>query len=59
VQLHEHAQALPLVTVLRRHGISTRAVGTGAVQVSPPLVMTDAQVDELAAGLRAGLDDLS
>jgi putrescine---pyruvate transaminase len=59
VQLHEHAQALPLVTVLRRHGISTRAVGAGAVQVSPPLVMTDAQVDELAAGLRAGLDDLS
>jgi putrescine---pyruvate transaminase len=45
--------------VLRRHGISTRAVGAGAVQVSPPLVMTDAQVDELAAGLRAGLDDLS
>ncbi len=53
-----HAQALPLAKDLRRHRISARAVGAGAVQVSPTLVMTDEQVAEIAAGLRAGLDDL-
>jgi putrescine---pyruvate transaminase len=59
VQLHDPALALPLVQRLRSHAVSTRAVGAGAVQISPTLVMTDAQVDELAAGLRAGLDDLA
>jgi putrescine aminotransferase len=58
VQLHDHALALPLARGLRRHRISTRAVGAGAVQISPTLVMTDEQVDDLAAGLSAGLDDL-
>ena len=34
----------------------TRALAGGGLQLSPPLVITDAQLDELAAGLRAGLD---
>jgi len=58
VQLHDASQALGLVKILRRHGISTRAVGAGAIQISPAFVMTDQQVMELADGIQAGLDDL-
>lgn len=58
VQLHDVTQAPPLVLALRRHGISTRAVGAGGVQVSPAFVMTDDEVEQLADGLRAALDDL-
>jgi adenosylmethionine-8-amino-7-oxononanoate aminotransferase len=59
VQLEDTTLALPLAKLLRRHGLATRAVGAGAIQVSPPLVMTDAQVGELAERMRAGLDDLA
>ena len=58
VQLHDASRALGLAKGLRRHGISTRAVGAAAVQISPAFVMTDQQVTELADGIRAGLDDL-
>jgi adenosylmethionine-8-amino-7-oxononanoate aminotransferase len=47
-----------LVPACRRHGIMTRALATGALQISPPLVLTDAELQELAEGLRAALDDL-
>ena len=47
-----------LAFALRRHGISTRACGTGALQISPTFVMSDAQVDDLANGFRAALDEL-
>jgi putrescine aminotransferase len=59
VQLHDHTLALPLARELRRHEVATRAVGAGALQISPSFVMTDEQVDELAAGLAAGLDALA
>jgi len=39
-------------------GVLTRAVG-GAVAMSPPLVFTDDEVDELVAALRRGLDALA
>ena len=58
VQLHDGGQALGLAKGLRRHGISTRAVGAGSIQISPAFVMTDQQVAELADGIRAGLDEL-
>ena len=58
VQLHDGSKALGLAKGLRRHGISTRAVGAGAIQISPAFVMTDQQVAELADGIRAGLDEL-
>jgi putrescine---pyruvate transaminase len=58
VQLDDAGQALGLAKGLRRHGVSTRAVGAGAVQISPAFVMTDDQVAQLADGIRAGLDDL-
>ena len=56
VQLREPGEALPLAKTLRSYGIATRAVGVGGIQVSPPLVMTDEQVDELAAAIGSALD---
>jgi putrescine---pyruvate transaminase len=47
-----------LVPACRARGIMTRALGTGALQISPPLVLTDAELVELADGLHAALDDL-
>ncbi|WP_424806482.1 aspartate aminotransferase family protein [Rhodococcus sp. 27YEA15] len=55
VQLVDAAEALPLVKTLREHGISGRAAGQGAMQISPAFVMTDDQVAELAAGILAAL----
>ncbi|QNG19094.1 aspartate aminotransferase family protein [Rhodococcus triatomae] len=55
VQLADPAEALPFVNTLRRHGISGRAAGQGAMQISPSFVMTDEQVAELAAGFAAAL----
>jgi adenosylmethionine-8-amino-7-oxononanoate aminotransferase len=47
-----------LVPACRARGIMTRALGTGALQISPPLVLTDAELVELTDGLRGALDDL-
>ncbi|MDX1689934.1 MAG: aminotransferase class III-fold pyridoxal phosphate-dependent enzyme [Acidimicrobiia bacterium] len=40
----------------RDAGVITRAIGGGGLQVSPPLVVTEAEIDEIVAGLRTGLD---
>src|SRR4051812_37302703 len=56
VQLHEPTEAAPLAAKLRTLGIATRAVGLGGIQVSPPLIMTDDQVDDLAAAISEALD---
>ena len=40
----------------REAGVITRAIAGGGLQASPPLIITPEQVEELAAGLRAGLD---
>jgi len=42
----------------RSAGVLTRAVGGGALQVSPPLIMTSDQVDEMASLFGAGLRSL-
>ncbi len=42
----------------RAAGVITRPIGGGALQVSPPLIISTDQLDELAAGLRAGLDSI-
>ncbi|EGD26256.1 aminotransferase, class III [Prescottella equi ATCC 33707] len=55
VQLVDPAEALPFVKTLRAHGVSGRAAGQGAMQFSPSFVMTDEQVAEMAAGVRAAL----
>jgi adenosylmethionine-8-amino-7-oxononanoate aminotransferase len=47
------------VLAARRHGVLTRGLVGGALQVSPALVIDDAELEELAAGLQDGLDDLA
>jgi len=42
----------------RRHGIMTRMLASGCLQISPPLTTSDEDVDELATGLAAALDDM-
>lgn len=44
--------------VCRSAGVLTRAVGGGGLQVSPPLIMTSDQVDEMASLFGAGLRSL-
>ncbi|MDX6368353.1 MAG: putrescine---pyruvate transaminase, partial [Nocardioidaceae bacterium] len=56
VQLADPAEAAGLARTLRSHGVATRAVGAGGIQISPAFVMTDGQVGELAAALTAALD---
>ena len=50
--------ALPAraVAASRANGILTRALATGALQVSPALVIDDAQLEELRAGIASALD---
>ncbi|WP_433710125.1 aspartate aminotransferase family protein [Nocardia sp. CA-084685] len=55
IQLADPAEALPFVKTLRAHGISGRAAGQGAMQISPSFVMTDTQVDELVEGFTRAL----
>ncbi len=55
VQLKEPTEAAPLALTLRAAGIATRAVGMGGIQVSPPLIMTDEQVNELADAIAVAL----
>lgn len=55
VQLADPSEGPALVKTLREHGISGRAAGAGAMQISPSFVMTDAQVVELADGFARAL----
>lgn len=57
VQLADASKAMGFVKTLRRHGVSTRACGAGALQISPAFVMTDAEVEELATRIGAALDE--
>jgi adenosylmethionine-8-amino-7-oxononanoate aminotransferase len=42
----------------RQAGVLTRAMGGGALQISPPLIITPDQVNEMATLIRAGLEGL-
>ncbi|WP_410869677.1 aspartate aminotransferase family protein [Nocardia sp. A7] len=55
VQLADPSEGPALVKTLREHGISGRAAGAGAMQISPSFVMTDAQVADLADGFARAL----
>lgn len=52
--------SLPMKAFLsvRRAGLISRAIGGDALQVSPPLVMSDDELEQLVALMRRGLDDL-
>jgi adenosylmethionine-8-amino-7-oxononanoate aminotransferase len=41
---------------IRKAGAITRAVGGGGLQVSPPLIITEEQIDEMVEAFAAGLD---
>lgn len=43
----------------RENGLITRAIGGDSLQVSPPLVMTDSELDELVSRMRKGLDAIA
>ena len=55
VQLADAAQAPAAVGALRKHGVSTRAAGQGALQISPSFVMQTSEVGELADRIGAAL----
>jgi putrescine---pyruvate transaminase len=57
VQLVEPTEAPVLAKALRRYGVSTRAVGAGGIQVSPPLVMTDDEVRQVADAIGSALNE--
>jgi putrescine---pyruvate transaminase len=56
VQLADPTEAPGLAKALRSSGVATRAVGAGGIQISPAFVMTDDQVDDLAAAIAEALD---
>lgn len=47
-----------VVLACRLAGIMTRMLATGAIQVSPPLILDAQEVKELAGGIAAALDDV-
>jgi putrescine aminotransferase len=47
-----------VVPACREHGIMTRTLATGAIQVSPPLTLDEEGLGELGDGLQAVVDDL-
>jgi adenosylmethionine-8-amino-7-oxononanoate aminotransferase len=55
VQLADASQALAVAQRLRGHGVATRAVGAGGIQISPAFVMTDDEVQTIADALAAVL----
>lgn len=56
VQLVEPTEAPALAKKLRSYGVATRAVGAGGIQLSPALVMTDDEVNQVAAAISQALD---
>jgi len=55
--LIEANPSAPMAAVLgaRRHGVLTRAIRGVALQVSPPLVVTEDELETIAAGVTAGV----
>jgi adenosylmethionine-8-amino-7-oxononanoate aminotransferase len=47
------------VAAARSAGVMTRSLATGAIHVSPPLVITSEELGELSDGLRKALDEVS
>jgi len=43
----------------RHHGVLTRTLVGGGLQISPPLVITRDELDEVASGLAGALDDVA
>src|SRR5438105_2821041 len=56
VQLTESALADRASLLAREHGVISRVLLGGALQISPPLVITRAELDEVATGIAGALD---
>ncbi|WP_188585740.1 aminotransferase family protein [Gordonia jinhuaensis] len=56
VQLADAPAAMAAVGALRKQGVSGRAAGAGALQISPSFVMTTEQIEEMAAAIGRALD---
>jgi len=56
--LEDDGLAGGIVRACRRVGIMTRMLATGAIQVSPPLILDGEGLKELAEGIAAALDDV-
>jgi putrescine---pyruvate transaminase len=56
VQLTDPALAERASLLSREHGVITRVLLGGALQVSPPLVITRQELEEMTAGFAAALD---
>jgi adenosylmethionine-8-amino-7-oxononanoate aminotransferase len=55
--ISEDATLAPrVVAACRKAGVLTRALATGGLQISPALVIDDAAMGEIRAGIRAALD---
>src|SRR5437773_1767548 len=50
--------AARVVAAARRHGVLSRALAPGALQVSPPLVLQPDELDGLVEGIAAALDEV-
>jgi adenosylmethionine-8-amino-7-oxononanoate aminotransferase len=48
-----------LVAACRQHAILTRALGTGALQISPPLTLSETETKELVDGIGAALETVA
>ncbi|HLO34670.1 MAG TPA: aminotransferase class III-fold pyridoxal phosphate-dependent enzyme [Candidatus Deferrimicrobium sp.] len=48
-----------VVTAALRHGVATRVLRGHALQVSPPFVITEAEITTMVGGLGAALDDVA
>jgi len=47
------------VTAALRHGVATRVLRGHALQISPPFVITEAEIDTMVDGLGAALEDVA
>ena len=59
VQLRDPAHLPALVSAVRRHGVLSRGLVGGALQISPALVLDEADLKVLAGGLVAALDEVA
>lgn len=54
----EHPTAgVSVVTAARRHGVISRALRGVALQISPPLVVTEDELARIVSGIRAAVDE--
>jgi adenosylmethionine-8-amino-7-oxononanoate aminotransferase len=47
------------VTAALNHGVATRVLRGHALQISPPFVITETEIDTMVEGLAAALSDVA